>query len=179
MYTIISFKQNKKVIKMTTSTNKKVRKSNKNKTVVVGTELAVVTTNVVLPDVSFSYPIIHQLPVVSNEETVNDFIDSTCETIVEQEVVEEQEVNEFKSKVLKLGESLGWEELYLKLTVETTVHIKTKSGSKSEKSVDIYVKMRNEGFRRIDIIKQFMSELDMSKDGASTYYQNIKKKMGH
>ena len=84
-------------------------------------------------------------------------------------------VNEFQGKVLEMCMEVGFETVYKKLTEKSIV---TKSGSKSEKAVDIYVKMREDGKRRIDVINQFMTELDMSKDGASTYYQNIKKKRG-
>ena len=48
-----------------------------------------------------------------------------------------------------------------------------KKESKSSKALAIYKEM--EGAARKDVIARYISELGMSKAGASTYYQNAKK----
>jgi hypothetical protein len=50
--------------------------------------------------------------------------------------------------------------------------------SKTIKAQMIFSEMTAEGFSRKQIITKFKEQLDMSDCGASTYYQNIKKKLG-
>lgn len=185
MYTIISFKQTKMVNKMASSKRKP-------KNVVVdvvvenevqtSTELAVITTGYVLPDVSLSYPIVHDLPVVINDESV---IEGECEVVDDSPVdfsdekFDELEVNEFQVLLLTMIEELGWEEVYNLTQQKSTVQIVTKGDNKVSKTLDIYLEMREKGFVRKDIIKEFMDKCNMSEKGAATYYQNHKKSMGH
>ena len=61
---------------------------------------------------------------------------------------------------------------------EVVVITSHNEGSKSKRAVDIYLKMRSEGKVRKDIINEFKSQLNMSDQGASTYYQNAKKSTG-
>lgn len=108
------------------------------------------------------------IPVEKQEEVVDN-------EVLSNEENEMIEVDEFEVKVRELVKQTSWQEVYMKLTEKS---INVKSGSKMEKCVDIYKEMfGKEGVRRIDIIKEFMSQQDMSKEGASTYYQTISSKM--
>jgi hypothetical protein len=49
---------------------------------------------------------------------------------------------------------------------------------KSVRAQMIFSEMTTEGFSRKDIIQKFKEQLNMSDPCASTYYQNIKKKLG-
>ena len=159
---------------MSTS-NRKSNKKNFNKSV----ETFVHSMNV-MNDYSSS---LLTSPVEQTEEIVdNDVSLTTIESEIEMKTEEQIEenndspVDEFQTKVFELANELGWEVLYNKLTVKSTVV--TKEGSKMSKAVVIYQEMISQNnIRRIDIIKQFMSQLDMSKEGASTYFQNVKTKL--
>jgi hypothetical protein len=64
---------------------------------------------------------------------------------------------------------------------EVKVHsteVVVRPNSKSEKALLIFTEMTAEGFSRKQIITKFKEQLDMSDAGGSTYYQNIKKKLG-
>lgn len=119
-------------------------------------------------------------PVEQTDEVVDNEVSLTIESENEMNnQIEENNnspVDEFQEKVLEMVNEIGWEGVYNKLTVKSTVV--TKEGSKMSKAVDIYQEMISQkDIRRIDIIKQFMSQLDMSKEGASTYFQNVKTKL--
>jgi hypothetical protein len=62
--------------------------------------------------------------------------------------------------------------------VNKKVSKEPKVGSKVERALLIFTTMTSEGKVRKDIIKALMEQLDMTSPGASTYYQNIKKKLG-
>ena len=156
---------------MSTS-NRKSNKKNFNKSV----ETFVHSMNV-MNDYSSS---LLTSPVEQTEEIVdNDVSLTTIESEIEMKTEEQIEenndspVDEFQTKVFELANELGWEVLYNKLTVKSTVV--TKEGSKMSKAVDIFQEMS--GVKREFVIRRFMSDLEMSKEGASTYYQNVKKKI--
>lgn len=52
-----------------------------------------------------------------------------------------------------------------------------KGPSKADQATAIFKEMNDKGSARKDIIEAFMTQLNMSKAGASTYYQNIKTKL--
>ncbi len=55
--------------------------------------------------------------------------------------------------------------------------IRTKAGeSKVEKATSIFCEM--DGFSRKMIINRFQVEIGLTEKGASTYYQNLRKKAG-
>ncbi|MGZ8924390.1 MAG: hypothetical protein ACXW2E_00770 [Nitrososphaeraceae archaeon] len=58
---------------------------------------------------------------------------------------------------------------------EEEIVVTSKSGSKMEQCVHIYNQMI--GQQRKDVINKFMSELQISKPHAGTYYQTIKTKL--
>lgn len=60
-------------------------------------------------------------------------------------------------------------------TVQTPTVTQPGTGSKVERCKVIFVRMS--GASRKDIIEAFMTEVSMTKSGASTYYQNIKSQM--
>lgn len=91
----------------------------------------------------------------------------------QQDTQENDSTVDFQAKVLEMVEQIGWEGVFAKLS---TVQLNVKSGSKMEKAVAIYQEMVDTHARK-DIIKKFMEELDMSKEGAATYHQNIKTKL--
>ena len=100
-----------------------------------------------------------------------------CQQVnTKQEV--EQEVVDFEQEVRKFVMTHSWEDVYNKLN-EEKIQVVTKSGTKSEKALDIYKQLWAKGKARKDIIKEFKSQLDMSDACASTYYQNIKKATGN
>jgi hypothetical protein len=53
---------------------------------------------------------------------------------------------------------------------------KRKKGAKQEEAARIYSENKSDG--KAKIIELFMSELDMSKAGATTYFYNMRKKLG-
>jgi hypothetical protein len=62
------------------------------------------------------------------------------------------------------------------IKVDNTGKPKRKKGAKQEEALRIYKENISEGKQKI--IELFMSELDMSKPGATTYFYNAKKKVG-
>ena len=62
-------------------------------------------------------------------------------------------------------------------TSKSTLTSPTTTGSKRERAEEIYNQLRSRCTRG-EIIVAFMDQLDMSKAGASTYYANVKKKLG-
>ena len=114
-----------------------------------------------------------KLPVDQIEETGDNNVlinDEESNMNNNQSVLTEEEI-EFQSKVFEIAGQIGWKELYTKMTEKST------NGSKMDKCVAIYEKMIVDSKnRRIDIINQFMTEVGISKDCASTYIQTIKTK---
>lgn len=157
--------------------NKKLNKKNFNKSV----ETFVHSMNV-MNDFSSSLltsPVEETVEVVDNDVSLTT-IESEIEMKTEEQIEEKNDspVDEFQEKVLEMVKEMGWEGVYNKLTVKSTVV--TKEGTKMSKAVVIYQEMISQkDIRRIDIIKQFMSQLDMSKEGASTYFQSIKTKINN
>lgn len=110
-----------------------------------------------------------------DEENVDKSDDLSDEN--KDEEVEEESVD-FEQEVKNIIEEIGFEAVYLKLTQKSTVQNIAKSGSKMEKSVEIYQEMIVDPTnRRIDIINAFMSQQGISKDCASTYFQTIRTRL--
>ena len=86
-----------------------------------------------------------------------------------QETTMSNITTEQHAELIKLIEEMGYEKAYHKLTA---VH-NSKVGSKMEGAKRIYAELKPSGTRRCDIIRAFMAQLDMSKEGAGTYYQKI------
>jgi hypothetical protein len=61
---------------------------------------------------------------------------------------------------------------------EEQIVVTVKSGTKSEKALSIFLELNVDGKQRKSIMDQFKSQLGMENAGASTYYQNIKTKLG-
>lgn len=76
-----------------------------------------------------------------------------------------------EEEVMKLVEQIGWEGVLAKLTTIPT----NSSGTKMEKAVVIFQEMKDQ--ERKYVIKEFMDKLEMSKEGAATYYQTIKTRL--
>ena len=55
---------------------------------------------------------------------------------------------------------------------------KIKKGAKKERAETLYKNMNDGSNRKKDIIDALMTELDMSKSGATTYFYNLKKQFG-
>ena len=55
---------------------------------------------------------------------------------------------------------------------------KRKKGAKKERADVLYQEMNDGKFTRDEIIEVFMTELDMSKPGATTYFHDRKKRFG-
>ena len=53
---------------------------------------------------------------------------------------------------------------------------KAKKGDKKVRSQELYIENKDNGLSRKEWIALFVSEIDMSPAGASTYYANMKKK---
>lgn len=51
-----------------------------------------------------------------------------------------------------------------------------RSQSKMAKATRIFLKLHAQGKERADVVKQFVSKLDLTPAGASTYYQLLKRK---
>lgn len=64
-----------------------------------------------------------------------------------------------------------FEQVVVEKPVVEQVVTSSRSGSKMEKAVQLY--KENPGMKRCDMIRLIMDQLDMSKQGASTYYQTI------
>jgi hypothetical protein len=62
--------------------------------------------------------------------------------------------------------------------VKVNTEVRVGSLNKVVRSEMIFSEMTAEGFSRKDIIQKFKEQLGMSDPCASTYYQNIKKKLG-
>lgn len=76
---------------------------------------------------------------------------------------------DYQAMVLALATESSWEEVYTKLTAG--------NNSKMSRATTIYTKLLAEGKKRKDVITAFKSELEMTDAGASTYVQNIRKKL--
>ena len=56
--------------------------------------------------------------------------------------------------------------------------VQSENKTKVVKATEVFVAMYGkEGVRRKDIINEFINRCDLTSAGASTYYQNIKKKV--
>ncbi len=60
--------------------------------------------------------------------------------------------------------------------VDSNGNAKRKKGAKQEEAARIYIENKAKGKKTV--IEMFMSELDMSKAGATTYFYNMKKQLG-
>ena len=87
----------------------------------------------------------------------------------------EIEVEKTDGKFEKVNREV-FDSVVIKKDEEKQVVVRTDT--KMSKAVDIFKREHERGTRRCDIIRLFMSELEMSKEGGGTYYQNIKKKLG-
>lgn len=72
--------------------------------------------------------------------------------------------------------SWHWAEPEENIKVDGTGKQKRKKGAKQEQALHIYKDNISKGKK--DVIELFMSELDMSKAGATTYFYNTRKKVG-
>jgi len=109
---------------------------------------------------------------MNKNEIIEENVDKSDE-IIDENVDEktEEETVDFETKVRELAEELGWEHIFNKMTTVSSF------SSKMEHCVDIYEKMIVDSTkRRIDIINQFMIDVNISKDCASTYFQTIRTK---
>ncbi len=115
--------------------------------------------------------------VEKTDEEIVDKNEEIIEEVNDEEKVEEEPVD-FEQEVKNIIEEIGFEAVYLKLTQTSTVQVIAKSGSKMEKSVEIYQEMIIDSKnRRIDIINAMMSQQGISKDCASTYFQTIRTRL--
>lgn len=76
-----------------------------------------------------------------------------------------------EEEVMKLVEQIGWEGVLAKLSTNQS----NSTGTKMDRAVVIFQEMT--GKERKYVIKAFMEQLDMGKEGAATYYQTIKTRL--
>lgn len=78
-------------------------------------------------------------------------------------------VPNYKAMVTALAKESSWEDLYNKLTAVNK--------SKMSRATSIYTDLMAKGKVRKDVITAFKTELEMTDACASTYLQNIRKKL--
>lgn len=84
--------------------------------------------------------------------------------------------------VLKKDENFKFEDgkmIYVVPVVEEPKKRAPKENAKSTKARDVFIRMnKGEGVARKDILAAFQIECGLTKNGASTYLQNLKREFG-